>query len=71
VTALLLLARLTVSPPLGAAPDMLTVQVSESDPVMEVLVHETALTVGATAMPAPLMFTVAAGALLVMAAMPV
>jgi hypothetical protein len=50
---------------------MLTVQVSASDPVMEVLLHETALTVGVTATPAPLMFTVAAGALLVMVAMPV
>lgn len=71
VTVPLLLARLTVSPPEGAAPDMLTVQVSASDPVMEVLLHETALTVGVTATPAPLMFTVAAGALLVMVAMPV
>src|SRR5579863_1786205 len=65
VTELLLLARLTFTPPVGAAPDRLTVHGSASDPVMEVLLQETALTVGITAMPAPLMRTVAVGALLV------
>lgn len=71
VTELLLLARFTVSPPIGAEPDRLSVQVSASVPVIEVLLQDTALTVGEAAMPAPLMFTVAVGALLVMVAMPV
>ena len=70
-TELLLLARLTVRPPVGAAPDRLTVHTSASDPVIEVLLQETALTVGITAMPAPPMLTVAAGALLVIVTMPV
>jgi hypothetical protein len=70
-TELLLLARLTVRPPVGAAPDRLTVHTSASDPVIEVLLQETALTVGITAMPAPPMLTVAVGALLVIVTMPV
>ena len=49
VTELLLLARLTVRPPVGATPDRLTVQVFASDPVMEVLLQEIALTVGVAA----------------------
>ncbi|MGA8740940.1 MAG: hypothetical protein WB561_07115 [Terracidiphilus sp.] len=64
VTALLLLARLTVSPPVGAEPDKLTVQESANDPVMDMLPQETALTVGKTAMPAPLRLIVSVGALL-------
>ena len=64
VTALLLLARLTVSPPVGAEPVRLTVQASASDPVMDVLLQETALTVGKTAVPVPLRLMVAVGALL-------
>jgi hypothetical protein len=71
VTALLLLARFTVSPPVGAEPDKLSVQVSASVPMIEALLQETALTVGAAAMPAPLMFTVAVGALPEMVRMPV
>ena len=51
-------------PPLGAEPDRLTVQESPSAPVMEVLLQEIALTVGATAVPVPLRLTVTAGALL-------
>ena len=70
-TELLLLTRLTVRPPVGAAPDRLTVHTSASDPVIEVLLQETALTAGITAMPAPLMLTVAVGALLVIVTMPV
>jgi len=38
----------TLTPPVGAEPVKLTVQASASDPVIEVLLHETALTVGAT-----------------------
>ena len=63
-TALLLLAKATLMPPAGAALDKLTEQVSESAPVIEVLPHEIPLTVGATAMPVPLMLTEAVGALL-------
>ena len=64
VTALLLLARVTTVPPLGAEPDKLTVQESPNAPVMEVLLQEIALTVGATAVPVPLRLTATAGALL-------
>jgi hypothetical protein len=71
VTELLLLARLTMRPPVGAALDRLTVQESATEPVMEVSLQEIALTVGVTAAPAPLMLIVAVGALLVMVTMPV
>ena len=71
VTELLLLARLTVRPPVGAEPDKVTVQASASDPVMEVLLQEIALTVGAAAVPAPLKLIVAVGALLVIVTVPV
>ncbi len=64
VTALLLLARDTLTPPVGAEPVRLTVHVSASDPVIEVLPQLTALTVGVTVVPVPLRLTVAAGALL-------
>lgn len=64
VTALLVLPRLTLMPPVGAAPDRLTVQASASDPVMDVLLQDTVLTVGKTAVPVPLRLTVAVGALL-------
>jgi hypothetical protein len=71
VTALLLLASATLTPPVGADPDRLTVQESASAPVMEVLLQYTALTVGATAVPVPVKLTVAAGALLEMVNCPV
>jgi hypothetical protein len=64
VTMLLLLERLTLWPPVGAEPDKLTVHVSASAPVMEVLLQDTALTVGVTVVPVPLRLTVAVGALL-------
>jgi hypothetical protein len=64
VTALLLLAMDTLTPPVGAEPVKLTVQASASDPVIEVLLHETALTVGATEAPVPLRLTTAVGAVL-------
>jgi hypothetical protein len=64
VTALLLLARDAVTPPVGAEPDRLTVHVSANDPVIEVLPQFTALTVGVTVVPVPLRLTVAVGALL-------
>jgi hypothetical protein len=64
VTALLLLARPTLTPPVGAEPDRLTVHESASVPVIELLLQLTALTVGATVDPVPLRLTVAVGALL-------
>jgi hypothetical protein len=71
VTELLPLARLTFMPPVGATPERLTVHASASDPVMEVLLQETAFTVGVTATPAPLMLIAAVGALLVIVTVPV
>ena len=71
VTALLLLARLTLVPPVGAAPDRVTVHASDSDPVIDVLLQESVLTVGATAAPVPLMLIVAVDALLVIVTTPV
>jgi hypothetical protein len=50
VTALSLLARLTLAPPLGAAAFNLTVQLSEAVPVSEALLQDRALT---TARPVP------------------
>jgi hypothetical protein len=63
-TELLLLARPTLIPPVGAEPERLTVHESAIDPVMEVLLQDTAVTVGTMAAPVPLRLTVAAGALL-------
>jgi hypothetical protein len=71
VTAPLLLARDTLTPPDGAEPDRLTVHVSASDPVIEVLPQLSALTVGVTVVPAPLRLTVAVGALLDIVSCPV
>ncbi len=70
-TALLLLAKLTLSPPVGAEPDRLTVQVSESDPVTDVLPQERALIAGAPVVPVPLRLTVAAATLLEIVSCPV
>ncbi|HEX4064418.1 MAG TPA: hypothetical protein VHZ09_00230, partial [Acidobacteriaceae bacterium] len=73
VSALLLLTRFTVSPPLGAAVVRLTVQASVVAPVRELLVQETALS-ATGAWPVPLRLTVAvppAVALLVMVRVPV
>jgi hypothetical protein len=53
VTAALLLARLTLRPPVGAAPVKVTVQTSLPDPVNEAFVQETVLKVAA-ATPVPL-----------------
>lgn len=64
VTALLLLARDTLRPPVGAEPDRVTVHASARDPVIEVLPQDIPLTVGITVVPVPLRLTVAAGALL-------
>jgi hypothetical protein len=64
VTALLLLESATVTPPVGAVPDRLTVQESLRAPVIELLLQETALTVGVTEVPVPLRLTDALEALL-------
>jgi len=71
VTALLLLASATVSPPVGAAPDRVTVHESLSAPVIELLLQETALTVGATEVPVPLRLTDALDALFEIVKVPV
>lgn len=71
VTALLPLDRATLTPPVGAEPVRLTVQESASDPVMDVLLHDTALTVGVTAIPVPLRLMEAVGAVLEIVICPV
>jgi len=50
-TAALLLARLTLRPALPAAVVRVTVQLSLPDPVIDALVHESALNVSGTAVP--------------------
>jgi hypothetical protein len=64
VTALLLLARDTFRPPVGAVPDRVSVHASARDPVIEVLLQDIALTVGVRVVPVPLRLTVAVGAVL-------
>jgi hypothetical protein len=54
VTALLLLARLTAKPPVGAAAFRVTVQLSVPDPVNDPLVQLSALNTGT---PVPLRLT--------------
>jgi hypothetical protein len=54
VTALLLSETLTLTPPLGAAPLSVGVQVTLPGPVIVALLHENALNVGALGVPAPL-----------------
>jgi hypothetical protein len=56
VTAGLLLARLTIRPPLGAAEVKVTVQASVPDPVMVALLQESALNAAVlgAAVPVPL-----------------
>ena len=57
VTALLLLERLTVTPPLGADPVNVTVHASVPAPVIDELLQDMALTVGAVDAPVPLKLT--------------
>jgi hypothetical protein len=59
VTAVLLLDRLTLVPPLPAAALNVTVQASVPDPVIELLVHVNALSCVAVCTPVPLRLTVA------------
>lgn len=56
VTAALLLARLTLNPPLAAAAFSVTVQASVPDPVMDVLLQENAVSTG---VPVPLRLIIA------------
>lgn len=63
-TELLLLANATLIPPVGAEPVSVTVQESLSAPVIDVLPQAIELTVGVTAVPAPLRAIETAGALL-------
>lgn len=77
VTAALLLDRLILRPPLGAAALSVTVQASVPDPVMDALLQESALSAAETpvaAVPVPLRAITAvplAGELLVMVSCPV
>ena len=71
VIELLLLASATVKPPVGAEPESVTVHESFAAPVIDVVLHERPLTVGADAVPVPLKLTIAVGALLAMESWPV
>ena len=71
VTAPLLLARPTATPPVGAEPDRVTVHESASDPVIDVLLQDTELIVGVTVVPVPLKLAEIAGALLEIVSWPV
>jgi hypothetical protein len=64
VTAALLLDSPTLNPPVGAEPDKLTVQESASDPVIEMLLQFTALTVGVPVAPVALRLIADVAALL-------
>ena len=64
VTALLLLASPTLTPPLGAEPDKLTVHESAMDPVIVAVMQLMALMVGVTVVPVPLRLIADVGALL-------
>jgi hypothetical protein len=73
-TALMLLERLTLVPPLGAGPLSVTVHASVPDPVIDAVLQESALSAGVLAVPVPLRLTTAVGLvdeLLVMASWPV
>ena len=71
VTEPLLLASATLTPPVGAEPESVTVHESASDPVMDVLPQASPLTVGTVVEPVPLKVTAALVALLAMASWPV
>ncbi len=70
VTEPLLLARATLNPPEGADPERVTLHETASAPVIDVLPHAKALTVGTTVEPVPLRLTAVVGALLVIASCP-
>jgi hypothetical protein len=64
VTELLLLPSATLTPPLGAVPDSVTVQESANFPVMEVLAQVSPLSVGVTEVPVPVRLTMGVDAVL-------
>jgi hypothetical protein len=59
VTAALLLARVTLKPPLPATVVSVTVHASLPDPVMDALLHDNALNAAGTAVPVPVRLTTA------------
>jgi hypothetical protein len=61
VTVLLVLEMATFTPPVGAAPESVGVQVTLPAPVIDELLHEKALRVGAVAVPVPPRLTTAVG----------
>jgi hypothetical protein len=62
LTAALLLARFTFSPPVGAAASRVTLQASVPDPVMDALLQESALNTAVVAVaPVPLRLTTIVG----------
>ncbi len=63
-TEVLVVERMTLTPPVGAELDKVTEQESAIDPVIDVLLHWTALTAGVTAIPVPLRLTADVGVLL-------
>jgi len=71
VTEPLLLASATLTPPVGAEPESVTVHESAKAPVMDVLPQASPLTVGTLVEPVPLKLTAALDALLATASWPV
>ena len=63
VTDELLLERLTLTPPLGAAPLSVTVQVSVPDPVNDEPLQERAFSIGTVVVPVPVRLTTVEGLL--------
>jgi Na+/H+-dicarboxylate symporter len=57
VTFVLLLLSATVTPPCGADPDKVTLQESDAEPMIVVVLQDIALTVGAVFVPVPLRLT--------------
>jgi hypothetical protein len=63
-TAGLVVPRPTLNPPAGGGPDKFTVHESAIDPVIEVFLQDTPLTVGVPDAPVPLRLTACVGTLL-------
>ena len=70
-TATFVVARMTLTPPAGAAPDNVTVHLSASDPAIDVVLQEMALTVGTVVAPVPLRLIAGVDALLEIVSCPV
>jgi len=69
-TLVLLLASAIVTPPLGAAPDKVSLHESANDPTIDELPQVSALRVGAAVVPLPVRVTVCVPALLAMVNLP-